>query len=237
MRSFLLLIFAAGLVQAQAVDGIHAPASRQVMLPVEEAQFQVSVSAALDTTVQQVKRLMQDAGAPDATVVLLAIGPGSDSRVGSSVSTLSAPTLPPVSIFSATFTVPVGAAVTVAKAIVDLRSQLAAPFTSLSFNVTYGASAAAVEAARLSMLPKLVEEARKSAQSLAAAAGVKLGAIRGVNEGGGGVYAYVGSPAFAVRTGDFSLVSSLSPVAGIIAALPPNTSYTFSLELVFATAP
>jgi len=242
MRSFLMLILgAAGFLQAQAVDGIHAPASRQVLLPVEEAQFQVSVSTALDTTAQQVKRLMQDAGAPGATVVLLAIGPGSDYRLGSfsSASPLSAlsaaATPPPVAIFSATFTVPVGAAVTVAKALVDLRSQLAPPFASLSFGVTYSASAAAVEAARLSLLPKLVEEARKSAQSLAAAAGVKLGAIRGVNEGGG-IYDYLGAVP-EQRSGDFSLVRVLDPSVAVIGALPPNTSYTFSLELVFATAP
>jgi len=54
-----------------------------------------------------------------------------------------------------------------------------------------------------------------------------------VNEGGG-IYAYLGT-APAQRSGFASfLLGSVTSVPAVTAQ-PPNTSYTFSLELVFAT--
>ncbi|MEO8596545.1 MAG: hypothetical protein ABI759_24720 [Candidatus Solibacter sp.] len=217
MKTFLSLILAVvpGILHAQGAEGIHAPASRSITLPVEEAKFQVMISASLETTAQQVKRSLQEAGAPDPTVVLIALGPSFERVSG-----------PPLATFSATFTIAAGASTTLVKSLVDLRGHLAAPLVSLNFGVSYGAAAATVEAARQAMLPQLVEASHATAQMLAAASGVKLGAIRATNEGGA-VYANA-SRVGAIIGGDFS---------GLIQTQPSSTKYTFSLELVFATLP
>jgi hypothetical protein len=80
-----------------------------------------------------------------------------------------------------------------------------------------------------------LDDARKSAQSLAAAAGVKVGAIRYVNDSAG-VYAYAGNivPVAGQRSGDFSALGSfLLGVPSV--SLPASTQYTFYLNVVFAT--
>jgi hypothetical protein len=76
------------------------------------------------------------------------------------------------------------------------------------------------------VLPQLLDDSRKLAQSLAAAAGVKLGAIRAIGDAAG-VYAILGGATF-LRAGDFSSVTQFS--------LPSSTQVTFSLNVVFATA-
>ena len=81
---------------------------------------------------------------------------------------------------------------------------------------------------RQTILPQLMEESRKAAQTLAAAAGIKLGAVRTVSDSGG-AYGLV----FASRVGDFSSLLLGYPSA----LLSSGTQYTFYLNVVFATVP
>jgi uncharacterized protein YggE len=87
---------------------------------------------------------------------------------------------------------------------------------------------------RQTVLPELIDESRRRAQSLASAAGVKLGAVRAVSDSGGAYAVVVYDPSTGSRSGDFS-----SLLLGYPSALlaPSGTQYTFYLNVVFATAP
>jgi hypothetical protein len=175
------------------------------------------VSAKLDSTTQQVKQLLQDAGALNPTVVANSVGAARSGAVG----------MAPEVFYSATFTLPAASAADVAKSLLNLSTHLPNPLTSLQLGVTYAASDAKVEAVRQSVLPQLREEALKAAQTIAAAAGVKLGRLRAVNENPtGGVYLAA------------SRISGIFfSTAGFISPFPPNIGYTIRLELVFDTLP
>jgi Protein of unknown function (DUF541) len=224
---FLLIPALACAATAQTFDGINAPVSRTVTLTADEAAFTITAAGTLDSTQPQVKQALQSAGLPNPTVV--AIGLGQDNSI-----------YPPGAaqiLYSATVAIPAGTAMDAAKALETLRSHLPAPLTSLQYSVAFNPSQAALDAARQVALPRLLDDARKSAQTLAAAAGVKVGAIRYINDSAG-VYAYVGNigaPA-GQRSGDFSSLGTfLLGVPSV--SLPSSTQYTFSLNVVFATAP
>jgi uncharacterized protein YggE len=83
--------------------------------------------------------------------------------------------------------------------------------------------------------PQLLDDSRKLAQSLAAAAGVKLGAIRSISDSAG-IVGGIGVPTAAARNGDFSAI--LGALPSIVSyPLPSSTQYTFSINVVFAVAP
>ena len=219
----LILPFCAALswvAAAQTFDGINAPVSRTVALPADEAAFAITVAANLDSTAQRVKQSLQSAGLPNPTVV--AIGLGQDTSIY--------PPGPARVLYSATVTIPADSAMDAAKALETLRTHLTAPLTSLQYSVAFNPSQATVDAAWQTALPQLVGDARKVAQSLAAAAGVKVGAIRSIGDSAG-VYAYAGiSGALgAERNGDFSAITG-----SLFFPLPSSTQYTFSLNVVFA---
>jgi len=216
MKTLLLSLMSAALCSAQALSGIHAPATRNVVIPADEASFNVTVSATLESTAKQVKEALQSAGAPNPTVVATSIG-----AVGRFPISISGPQL----VYSATFALPAASAAEVAKGLLDLSTHLREPLTSLQLNVTYAPSEARVDQVRQTVLPQLREEALKTAQALAATAGVKLGRLRAANENPpNGMY-------LAVRNGDFSSIT------GIRSPYPINLPYTIRLELVFDTIP
>jgi hypothetical protein len=203
---------------AQTVDGINAPATRTVTIPADEAAITIIAAGSLDSTPQQVKQALQNAGLPNPTVV--AIGLGQDSS--------RYPPNPAQMFYSAAVTIAAGSAIDTANSLERLRTNLPAPIQNLQYSVTFNASQAKVDAMRETVLPQLMDESRKLAQSLASAAGVKLGGIRAISDAGG-VFAYAAS-----RIGDFS-----SLLLGYPSALVPasGTQYTFYLNVVFATAP
>jgi len=201
---------------AQTLDGINAPVSRTVTIPADEAAFTIIAAGSLDSTPQQVKEALQNAGLPNPTVV--AIGLGQDSRYPPGAAQL---------FYSATVTIAAGSAIDTANRLETLRTHLTPPLQNLQYSVAFNASQAKVDAMRQTVLPQLMEESRKAAQSLAAVAGVKLGAVRAVSDAGG-VYGLVA----ASRIGDFS-----SLLLGYPSALGSSgTQYTFYLNVVFATA-
>jgi uncharacterized protein YggE len=83
------------------------------------------------------------------------------------------------------------------------------------------------------LLPQLVDDSRKLAQSLAAASGVKLGPIRSISDSPGAgkaVYAYVSTG--AQRSGDFSQILGSLPFVA-----PSTMQATFSVNIVFTVTP
>lgn len=216
MRTLLISLVFAGLSLAQVISGIHAPVTRSVGLAADEATFNVTVTARLDSTVQQVKQALQNAGAPNPTVVATNVGaPNRFPISGGS----------PELVYSATFTVITASSAEVAKGLLNLSTHLTDPLNSLQLNVRYAASQAKVDELWQSLLPQMREEAQKSAVSLAAAAGVKLGRLRAANENpANGIY-------LAARNGDFSRIG------GVIGPYPVSIPYTFRLELVYETIP
>jgi hypothetical protein len=161
---------------------------------------------------------LQNAGLPNPTVV--ATGLGQDNS-----------TYPPGAaqiLYSATVAIPAGSAMDTAKSLEALRTHLPAALQSLQYAVAFNPSQTTVDAMRQVVMPQLLDDSRKQAQTLAAAAGVKLGGIRAIGDSAG-VYALT-TPTAVFRAGDFSqsLIPSFS--------LPSSTQYTYSLNVVFATA-
>jgi uncharacterized protein YggE len=218
---FLLIVVFACLATAQTPDGISAPASRTVAMTADEAAFAITVAGALDSTQQQVKETLQSAGLPNPTVVATGLSQGTSQWFDTGAQIL----------YSATVAIPAGSAIDTAKRLEALRSKLPAPLQNLQYSVAFNPSQATVDAMRQVVLPQLLDDSRKLAQSLAAAAGVKLGAIRSISDSVG---AY-GVPTAASRIGDFSQI-----VIGLLRAaplLPSSTQYTFYVNVVFAAAP
>ena len=205
---------------AQTLAGINAPVSRAVTLTTDEAAFGITVAASLDSTQQQVKQALQSAGLPNPTVV--ATGLGQDGS--------GYPPGPPQILYSATVVIPAGSAIDTAKSLETLRTHLPAPLQRLQYSVGFNPSQNTVDAMRQVVMPQLVDESRKLAQSLAAAAGIKLGAIRSISDSGGAIGGVLSSvPTAVFRNGDFSQL--VTPYW-----LPSGTQYTFSLIVVFASA-
>ena len=214
---FLIPVFSC-VATAQTFEGISAPASRTVTLAADEAAFTLTVAASLDSTQQQVKQALQDAGLPNPTVVATGLGQNTSQYFSGPVQIL----------YSATVVIPAGAAMDTAKSLEALRTHLPDPLQSLQYSVAFNPSQATVDAMRQVVMPQLLDESRKLAQSLAAATGVKLGAIRSIGDSAG-VYAVL-VPTPVLRLGGF-LLGTLS------SSLPSSTQVTFSLNVVFATAP
>src|SRR5260370_11931042 len=108
-----------------------------------------------------------------------------------------------------------------------LRPHLPAPLQSLQYSVAFNPSQVTVDAMRQVVLQQLLDDSRKLAQSLAAAAGVGLGAIRSISDS-------AGRSGFL---GNIVPVLVLNPFVGAPYPQPPSsTQYTLSLNRVFARA-
>src|SRR6185369_9161892 len=115
---------------AQTLDGINAPVSRTVTIPADEAAVTIVAAGSLDSTSQQVKEALQNAGLPNPTVV--ATGLGQDSS-----------RYPPGSaqmIYSATVTIAAGSAIDTANRLEALRTHLVAPLQNLQYSIAFNAS-------------------------------------------------------------------------------------------------
>ncbi len=211
----LLALFLAFSARAQS-DGISAPVSRTVPLVTDEASVGIAVAATLDSTQQQVKQALQNAGLPNPTVVAIGLGQDNSTYPSGTAQVL----------YSASVTIPAGSAMEAAKNLETLRTHLPSPLRSLQYSMAFNPSQTTIDAMRQTVLPQLLDDSRKLAQSLAAAAGVRLGAIRAISDVGG---SYIGIPTAAARIYD--------PLTGIAPLPPSSTRYTFYLNVVFAAAP
>ena len=113
------------------------------------------------------------------------------------------------------------------KAAEALRTKIPAPLLSFQYAASLNASPTTVEAMRQTLLPQLFAEAQKKAQGLATAAGLKLGAIKGVNESS---YSTGGNYVNFIAGG-----TGLSSVSGSSVG-SSGTQYTFFASISFGLA-
>ena len=222
---FILSIVLSSLTTAQTLDGINAPASRTVTLTADEAAFTISVAATLDSTQAQVKQALQNAGLPNPTVVATGLGQDNSTNPPGGAQIL----------YSATVTIAAGSVMDAAKGLETLRTHLQAPLQNLQYSVAVNPSQATVDAMRQTVMPQLLDDSRNLAQSLAAATGVKVGAIRSISDSAGAVGGVYLAPTAVLRSGDFSVITGLPSVFGNLPSLPSSTQYTFYVNVVFAT--
>ena len=175
MKHLLLFFFLGWPAGAQTIS---VPVSRVVNLGLDEAVFTATVGAGLDSTAQQVKQALEEIGFPNPTVVATGLGPDSINANGAAQV-----------YYRATLTLAAGSTRDAARRLDSLRSRLPAPLKSLDYSAALDTSAAAIDTARQSLLPKLLADARTQAQSLAAAAGVNLGPIRAIADAQAGACA------------------------------------------------
>jgi hypothetical protein len=240
LRTLLCIGLFAALAGAQSPSVIAVPVSHTVTLEADQVDFTISLTAPLSTTVAQVKQALNAAGLPNPTVVATGLGsPLLGISYGGSTGTV--PLAPYLLLqFSATASVPPFSATTVAQGLEALRQHPAAPLSSLTYTAAFSVSAPALEAARQAALPRMMDDARKSAQSIAAATGLKLGAVRSLSEGGNvgavlGQAAYIYNPvgvlSATLRSGDFSsLLVTPRPVTA-----NSSTIARFNLTVTFST--
>ena len=224
MKSLLLLAALTCVATAQTFDGINAPASRTVTLTADEATFTITVAAGLDATQQQVKQALQNAGLPNPTVVATGLGQATSQWFATPVQML----------YSATASIAAGSAIDTAKNLESLRTSPPDPLQSLQYSVTFNPSQAKIDAMSQTLIPQLMNDSRRLAQSLASAAGVKLGAVRSISDSpgaAGAVLAYAGLFS-AQRGGNFSAILGALPFIA-----PSNLQATFSIPVVFAGTP
>src|SRR5438045_715989 len=136
----------------------------------DEAAFTIVAGGDLDSTQQQVKQALADGGMPNPTVVATGLGQD-DSRYSLGAARIS---------YVATVTIAGGSATDAAKRLEALRTHLPDSLKSLQYSVAFQVSQAAVDSAWRVVLPQMLADAQKQAQSLAAVAGVKLGPIRSI---------------------------------------------------------
>ena len=223
MKHFLLLLFIVlcSVGTAQTLDGISAPANRTVTLTADEATFTIAVAATLDSTQAQVKQALQNAGLPNPTVVATGLGQATTEWFAG----------PAQILYSATATIAAGSATDTAKLLETLRAHLPDPLQSLQYSVAFNPSQATVDAMRQLVLPQMLDESRKLAQSLAAASGVTLGAIRSIGDSAGAVGGVIANR----LSGDFSVITGFPYFFVNPPSLPSSTQYTFYISVVFST--
>jgi uncharacterized protein YggE len=183
-----------------------------VPVPPDEAAFVAVVTTALDTTREQVTQAFNDLGISNPAVTSLAVGinPYNGSPAGQSQL-----------YYQVAFSTAPAAMKDIAKKLDALAAALPSGILSMQFTGSLNASQAAVDAVHRTLLPDLIADARASAQTLAAAGGLKLGGILGLTEY---QYGSAGQAAYLLSFGPGQSSSSGSPA----------TQYTFSATVKFA---
>ena len=162
-------------------DGITVSVSRSVELPVEDANFLISVQAESGVSLEKV------VGALNGLNIT------AKDLVGINSQQLGPSSNPPRFLYLFSFTA------TFAK-LKDTQEALAAAKTSLlaanmdlqNVSIQFAPSESAREAARQRLMPELLADARKRAEQIANAAGTSLGRILGIGEFVGATAAIIG---------------------------------------------
>jgi uncharacterized protein YggE len=215
MRLASLLLLSALPVFCQTTDGIATSVSRTVTLTADQADFSVVAGASLDTTQQQIVQAFSDAGITNLSLYGTTLSQNYDYST-------NPPAIQTQILFQFTFSVPPSGLVAAAKIMEGLRTKPPDLLKSMQYTAALNASQATVDAMRQTLLPQLFADAQKKAQTLAAAAGLKLGAIKGVSET---VYANGSSNSWIGTTAYGGTFSSTNSTAG--------TQYSFSAYVTF----
>ncbi len=223
MRLVALILFSAFTAFAQLTDGVATSVSRTVTLTADTADFSILAAADLDTTQQQITQIFLDAGVSSLAFSGTAL-----------TQTYDYSTNPPLTqtqvIYQFTFSVPAAGLKGAAKIMETLRTTPPALLKGLQYSASLNASPATVDAIRQTLLPQLFAEAQKKAQTLAAAAGLKLGAVRGVSES---FYANGNSGNYWIATSAFNTTGTFGSSSG---GGSGGTQYVFYANLTFGVA-
>jgi uncharacterized protein YggE len=221
MRLATLLICFALAAFAQLTDGVATSVTRTVTLTADEADFTIIAGASLDTTQQQMAQVFVDAGVTGLT--------NSGTSISQNYDYSTNPyTVQTLVVYQFTFSVPAAGLKDAAKIMEALRTKPPDLLKSFQYSAGLNASQATVDAMRQTLLPQLFADAQKKAQTLATAAGIKLGAVKGVSEsfyasGNSGVSYITSSAYFTTGT-----TTSASGGAG--------TQYTFYASVTYGLA-
>ena len=157
-------------------EGITVTVSRQLPIAPTEAQFLINIAADGSTTIEQVIAIVRPLGlsAQDLTSVTTFPYGGPFPYTG--------PPDPSKVNYIFRLAVPTSRVKETVDRINRLRRELDAGMDLQQQMIGIGPAAADIEQARKSILSALLAEARKRAEELADAGGVKLGAVQGVLE-------------------------------------------------------
>jgi uncharacterized protein YggE len=218
MRLVALFLLSAVASFAQITDGVATSVTRTVTLTADEADFSIIAGASLDTTQQQIAQIFLDAGIANLSNSGTALSPNYDYST-------NPPNIQTQVLYQFTFSVPAAGLKDAAKIMEALRAKPPDLLKSMQYSAALNASPATVDAMRQTLLPQLFADAQKKAQTLASAAGLKLGGVKGVGEsfyGNGNSVNWIGTGSYG---GTFSSSSSGS-----------GTQYTFYANVTYGLA-
>jgi hypothetical protein len=217
--SSLLSLFAFTACAQLTADGVSTSVTRTVTLTADEADFSVVAAAGLDATQQQVAQIFLDAGITGLSL--------SGTSLGQSYDYSTNPASAQTQVFyQFTFSVPAAGLKDAAKIMETLRLKPPALLKNFQYSAALNASQATVDAMRQTLLPQLLADAQKKAQTLAAAAGLKLGGVKGVSES-----YYASGYSYASWISSSQYVSGVSSSSG-----GSGTQYIFGANVTFGVA-
>ena len=223
MRLVTLLLLSAFISFAQLTDGVATSVTRTVTLTADTADFSIVAAAGLGTTQEQIAQIFLDAGITGLSNSGTALGQNYDYST-------NPPTIQTLVLYQFAFSVPAAGLKDAAKIMETLRTKPPDLLKGFQYSAALNASQSTVDAMRQTLLPQLFADAQKKAQTLAAAAGLKLGGVKGVSEtfyatGNSGV-SYIGNT-LSSTTGIFT---STSTIGG------SGTQYIFNANVTFSVA-
>lgn len=170
MRLVSLIMLVTCAAYAQLTDGVATSVTRTVLLTADEADFSLSASANRDTTQQQITQVFLDAGISGLTLTGTGVWPSYDPTIQTQVT------------YQFTFSVPAAGLKDTVKKMDALKTNPPDLLKGLQYSAVLNASPSTVDATRQTLLPQLFAEAQKKAQTLAAVAGLTLGAAKSMSE-------------------------------------------------------
>jgi uncharacterized protein YggE len=218
MRLVSLLLLSALAAFAQLTDGVATSVTRTVTLTADEADFTIVAGASLDTTQQQIAQVFVDAGITGLT--------NSGTSLSQNYDYSTNPyTVQTLVVYQFSFSVPAAGLKDAAKIMEALRTKPPDLLRTFQYSAALNASQATVDAMRQTLLPQLFADAQKRAQTLATAAGIKLGAVKGVSESYYSSGNTLGS--FVSLSGSFTTGTTSSISGG------SGTQYTFYANVTY----
>ena len=221
MRLVTLLLLSAFISFAQLTDGLSTSVTRTVTLTADTADFSIVAAAGLDTTQQQIAQIFLDAGISGLSNAGTALSQNYDYST-------NPPTTQTQVLYQFTFSVPAAGLKDAAKILETLRTKPPDLLKGFQYSAALNASQATVDAMRQTLLPQLFADAQKKAQTLAAAAGLKLGGVKGVSEN---VYASGYSSVNWIGTSSFGATNTITSAIG-----GSGTQYIFNANVTFSVA-
>lgn len=212
MRIFLLMVTGAICALAQ-IDGLNTNASRTVVLTPDQAVFSVDVITDAGSSIEQAADAVKEAGVSSGNLLSIV-----------NVFEYRSPDEPPRPMrFAYQFEVvhPYSKLKDVTDKLEAAKKKLVASGGDIQFSVNVAGSEKAFLEIRRDLIPQLIQEARKQADFLAAAAGMNLGNILSVSES---VYSAVG-PGYSIPYYGGIMGSSSAPGSSSLAMRLTVTVY------------